>query len=258
MSSALSRTPRVVIALMLREMTTAYGKSPGGYFWVIAQPLAGIAFLTIIFSMFVRTPPIGISFPLFYGTGVLMLSMFRDLSGKMTKAIQFSKALLTYPSVTFMDAILARFLLNALTQILVFCLVMTGILTVFDNRAVLDIPTMALSVALTFVLAFGLGTFNCMMFGFFPIYENLWSIAMRPLILVSGVFYLFEALSPDLQAILWYNPIIHIIGIMRDGVYGTYEPAYVSVGYVVWFSVIPAVIGLFFLKRYHRVILYEL
>ena len=34
---------RCVIALMLREMATTYGRSPGGYLWVMLEPIAGIA-----------------------------------------------------------------------------------------------------------------------------------------------------------------------------------------------------------------------
>ncbi|MEO0656736.1 MAG: sugar ABC transporter permease, partial [Pseudomonadota bacterium] len=62
---------RSIIALMLREMATSYGRSPGGYLWAVLEPAAGIAILTLIFSFAFIGPPIGTSFPMFYATGMV-------------------------------------------------------------------------------------------------------------------------------------------------------------------------------------------
>ena len=59
------RTFRAVMALVLREMTTTYGRSAGGYIWAFVQPIAGIALLTFIFTLIARTPPLGTNFPFF-------------------------------------------------------------------------------------------------------------------------------------------------------------------------------------------------
>ena len=39
---------RAIAALVLREMSTTNGRSPGGYLWAILEPAAGIALLTIV------------------------------------------------------------------------------------------------------------------------------------------------------------------------------------------------------------------
>ena len=80
-------TPRIISALILREIGTSYGRSPGGYLWALAEPVLGIALLTVIFSIGFRTPPIGVNFPLFYATGLLPFLMFVDLSNKVAQAI---------------------------------------------------------------------------------------------------------------------------------------------------------------------------
>ncbi|MCX7288621.1 MAG: hypothetical protein NTW20_13985 [Rhodobacterales bacterium] len=69
------RTSRSVVALMLREMSTTYGRSPGGYLWVILEPVGGIALLSLVltFGLRVKSPGLGINFPLFYATGVLCI-----------------------------------------------------------------------------------------------------------------------------------------------------------------------------------------
>jgi len=98
-------------------MTTSYVRTPGGYLWVILEPVAGIVLLTLLFMLISRTPPLGTNFPLFYATGMLPFTMYITLSGNIANAVSFSKALLTYPAVSFMDALLARFFLTAITQL---------------------------------------------------------------------------------------------------------------------------------------------
>ncbi len=60
------QTLRVIFALMVREMATRYGRSWGGYFWALAEPVGTIAILSLAFSQFIRTPALGDSFMLFY------------------------------------------------------------------------------------------------------------------------------------------------------------------------------------------------
>ena len=105
-------TTRVISALMLREMSTMYGRSRGGYIWALAEPVLGIVLLSVIFSIGFRTPQLGTNFPMFYATGLIPFLTFNDVSTKVAQSINYSRQLLTYPCVTFVDAIVARFLLN--------------------------------------------------------------------------------------------------------------------------------------------------
>ena len=124
-------------------MATSYGRSPGGYVWAILEPAAGIALLTAIFSIGFRSPPLGVSFAMFYATGMLPFTLFTDITGKLGQSMNYSKQLLAYPRVTFLDTILARFGLNLMTQILVSYLVIGSILLAFDTRVIMDGPVIA-------------------------------------------------------------------------------------------------------------------
>jgi capsular polysaccharide transport system permease protein len=57
------------------------------------------------------------------------------------------------------------------------------------------------------------------------------------------------------QSILWYNPILHLTGIMRAGFYPMYRPEYVSVEFVLLTILVPMTLGLLLLRRYHRELL---
>lgn len=253
-----ARTPRVIVALILREMSTTYGRSAAGYLWAVAEPVIGIVLLTSIFSLFLRSPPVGHSFALFYATGVLPFMMYLTVSGKVSQSIQFSRQLLTYPRLTFLDAVFARFLLNAITQVVVLQLVLIVLLVTQDTRTTLDFGAIALSVTMALALAFGVGTLNCLLFAFLPSWQLIWAVLNRPAFLVSGVFFTFESLPDEAQPYIWFNPLIHVVGQMRVGIYPTYSGDYISPGYVFLTAAVPAVAGMFFLRRYHKKILNEL
>ena len=243
------------MALILREMSTRYGRTPGGYAWGILEPLAAILVLSLGFSLIIRTPALGSSFLLFYATGYLPFDMYQNLSNMVARAISFSKPLLQYPAVTWVDAVLARFLLNSLTSILVSAILLTGILTVTETQTALSLPPIVTAMALAMILGLGVGVLNCVLIGLFPLWELTWSIITRPLFIASGIFFLYDTMPPLAQEILWYNPLVHITGLMRTGFYPTYTAAYVNEFYVLGISLVLLAMGLILMGRYHRDIL---
>ncbi|MEM6371439.1 MAG: ABC transporter permease [Pseudomonadota bacterium] len=248
-------TARAVIALILREISTTYGRSPGGYIWAILEPAAGIALLTLIFSTGFRSPPLGTDFALFYAAGVLPFLMYSDVSGKLGNTIQFSRALLAYPRVTFLDALMARFVLNVLTQLVVHAVVMGVIILVLRPDTAFDASRIALAYLMLVSLAFGVGTLNSFLTLAYPVWQTAWAVLNRPLFLVSCIFFNFEIVPQPYQDYLWFNPLVHVVGMMRDGFYPFYQPTYVSVMYPIALGGGLALVGLFLLNRYHRDIL---
>ena len=243
---------RVIVAMILREMATTYGRSPGGYLWAVLEPAAGIALLTLVFSIGFRDPALGINFPMFYATGMIPFVMYNDISGKTALALMFSKPLMAYPAVTYVDAIAGRFLTNLLTQLLVAYITFAGIMLLFETRVIPDYLTIALGFSLTALLALGIGTLNCFLFTMIPVWQRAWSILMRPMFLVSCIFFLFETIPQPYRDMLWYNPLVHLVGLMRRGFYPSYDAPYVSVTYVCSVALIALLTGLVFLRRYHR------
>lgn len=246
---------RATMALVLREMATRYGRSPGGYVWAVLEPLGAIIILTLGFSLLMRDPPLGSSFMLFYAAGYMPFTLYLSISNMVSRAIKFSRPLLHYPAVTWVDALLARFILNALTGLLVTIILLPGIVAVTDTRVVVNLPPMLLAMVLALLLGGGVGTLNCALNSLFPAWEQIWSIATRPLFIVSGIFFLYDTMPSLLRDILWYNPLIHIIGLMRKGFYPTYRADYITPTYVIAIGLITLFFGVLLMGRYHRDIL---
>ncbi|SMR70627.1 capsular polysaccharide transport system permease protein [Aliiroseovarius halocynthiae] len=246
---------RTVGALMLREMATTYGRSVGGYLWAVLEPIAGIAFLSLIFSMVLTTPGLGTNFPLFYASGFMPFAMTLGTIGKIAQSVRFSRPFMAYPCVTFMDAIIARLLLALLTNLFILAVVLLGIMFIFGLPVWMDLPYIVASTVLGMFLAMGIGSLNCYLMTSIPVYEQLWSIATRPMFLMSGVFFTFDIMPKLAQDILWYNPIIHLVGLMRRGLYPVYHGDYISIPYILLVSAITLFFGLLLLNRHFKTLM---
>lgn len=248
------RTFRSVGALMLREMTTTYGRSVGGYLWALLEPIGSVLLLTVVISagLKLKQPSLGISFAMFYATGVLVFTLYVRLQQKISQAIVYSRALLRYPAVKFFDAIVARFALNVITQTSVMFIVFVGIMVLYDTRTIIDLRWILLSISMASALAMGMGLLNAYLLPAFPIYASIFSIAATPLFFISGVLYVYEELPVFAQDIIWYNPLVHVTAMMRKGFYGQYDAAFVSPSYVFSVSLILGVLGFVLVSRYFR------
>ena len=246
---------RVVTALILREMSTRYGRTPGGYVWALVEPLAAIGVLSIGFSLVLRSPSLGNSFLLFFASGYMTFQFYLTLSNVVGRAIWFSKPLLRYPAVTWLDAVVARAALNFLTSFLVALILMIGVIVAIGYRAPIDPAKVIEAFALAAFLGVGVGLVNCVLMGLYPIWEVIWSVLTRPLFLASAIFYIYEDLPGLAQDILYFNPLVHLTGLARSGIYPGYHPEYVQVWFPLLLSLFLTMLGLILLRRYYREIL---
>lgn len=248
----LSAALRSISGLILREMSTRYGRTPGGYIWALLEPMGMILILGYAWSLLARVPALGTSFFLFKATGFMVLQMFLVVANQTGRAMRFSRPLLFYPRVTWLDAVLARFILNALVVTLVTGIILTGIMIFEEIRSVPDMPVVFLAMGLAAIMGLSVGMLNCYMFERIPVWEQIWSVGTRPMFLISGVIFIYEDLPQAGQAVLWYNPVLHLTGIMRDGFYPLYRPEYISEIYLGAWCLLPMLAGLLLLRQYHR------
>ena len=243
---------RAVFALILREMSTTYGRSPGGYVWAIAEPLGAVAILSVTFSLITRHPPLGHNFVLFYASGFLPLAAYQNISGKIAAAIRFSRPLLAYPTVTYVDAIVARILLSILTDLLVSVILFGVTLTVIRDSVSLDYIALLRCIGMVVVFATGIGLVNCFLTSVLPIWQFVWAVISRPMFLVSGVMFLIDDMPAQIRDYLLYLPMTHFISMSRAGFYSSYQAVYVSEAYVYGVSLVLIAFGMLMLHRFHR------
>ena len=243
---------RATSALLIREMATTYGKSRLAYLYAIVTPVMGIILMSVVFSLALRSPPLGTSFALFYATGLFPYTIYREVESKITGSLKYSRQLLSYPSVTYVDALLARFILTALTQVIIFSVVIGVLVMASQTNSVFRPVEVLAGISAAAVLGLGVGALACALSTASPLFEQFWNAVNRPLVFISGVLFLHEAVPQPYRTWLEYNPIVHVVGQMRKGFYNSYRGDYVDLTYVYLFALVCLVMGLVLLNRYYR------
>ena len=159
---------RVLFALIVRDMSAKFGRSVGGYLWAVAEPLGGIVLLAVAFSLALRMPPIGTSFLFFYATGIIPFTLYSKVANSAANAVRGNRGLLSYSVVTPLDAVLAGALLELMTMSVVALALFTGIILIDDVAVNFEPIRVVNAFAMSALLGLGIGTLNCVLFGFFP------------------------------------------------------------------------------------------
>lgn len=219
---------RIIAALMIREMITRYGRSWGGYVWAVLEPVATIVALATVMSQFFQVPPIGSSFALFYASGFLPYALFNEVSTQVGTAVHVNRTLMDIPGITPIEAVLARMILSVLTHAVVALMILGGIALIDPGMEVPYPEHLLTAMALATLLGLAVGSLNVSLFAFMPTWRNVWPILKAPLFLISGILFLYAAMPSDIRSILWWNPLLHVVGESRQAFYSTYDAGYVD------------------------------
>jgi capsular polysaccharide transport system permease protein len=173
----------------------------------------------------------------------------------MCSRLRFSRPLLAYPSVAWIDAIIARFALNLVAGLAVTSVVLAGLAMTTGEIAVVRPGALLLALGLAALLGLGIGVLNCLMVGLFPVWGQVWAIVSRPLFLVAGVIFVLEICRSALPRCCGSRPGSTSRACSGSGLYAEYAPEHVSVPLVLGWSLVPLVLGLALLRRHAEEIL---
>ncbi len=243
MASALAVQGRVIHALILREIKTRFGRLQLGYIWALLEPILFVAIFYIMFMYGGRMQPSGMPLTLFLVTGIAPFLFFRNAMQMTMNAIDANRQLLTFPQVTPFDLVAARTLLEFMTMLVVF-VILVSISTVIGEPLQIENPLAVLGIlVLSTMFGFGLGTtFGALMVMFPSIQQIVGSLIIRPLFFTSGIFFSVEMLPGELRELLLINPILHYSEFLRDAYFAGFNTEYADL----WFATTMAVSAVFF------------
>jgi len=174
----------------------------------------------------------------------------------MTYAITSNGSLLQLPLVSTFDVVMARGLLELLTDTLVAIILLAGFGAVGLGVLPHDFPGLSASVATVWLFGCGVGFINAVLNAFFKSWDKIWAQVTRILYFCSGIFYV-PGMMPDwIRDILAWNPILHGVDWFRSGFFQEYEPHWLDRCYLSADAVVTLLAG-FGLERGLRRRLYE-
>jgi capsular polysaccharide transport system permease protein len=242
---ALRTQCRVIHALIIRETRTRFGDSRLGYGWALLEPILHILMLSLVFAVLMHgRPPIGDHFFIFYYTGIVPYHLFVHTSTSMTYAITSNGSLLQLPLVGTFDVLMARGLLELITDTLVAAVLLTGFGALGLGTLPQDIVGVSAALLAVWLLGCGCGFVNAVVNAFSKSWDKIWAQLTRLLYFCSGIFYV-PGMMPDwIRGILAWNPILHAVDWFRSSFFLEYDPHWLDRGYLLMAAALALLAGL--------------
>jgi ABC-type polysaccharide/polyol phosphate export permease/predicted Zn-dependent protease len=231
-TAALSQL-RVIHALIIRETRTRFGESALGYGWALLEPILHILILCLVFAVLMHgRPPIGTQFFIFYYTGIIPYHLFVHTSSAMTYAVSANGALLQLPLVGTSDVLVARGILELVTDVLVAAILLAGLCALGQGGLPHDLLGMVLASAAVWLFGFGCGFINAVVNAFCKSWDKIWAQLTRILYFCSGIFYV-PGMMPDwIRDRLAWNPVLQAVDWFRASFFEGYRPHWLEPGYL--------------------------
>jgi capsular polysaccharide transport system permease protein len=234
----------VIHALLLRETKTRFGESRLGYVWALAHPILWIGmFAGLYYALGHSTPP-GMPILAFLTTGIVPFSLFRESATRCLSAIDSNKGLLFYPLVRPLDLVIARAILETVTQLVVMFLLL-GSMAMWQGELHINSWTETLvGLGLAAGIGSSFGLVCCGLSVFSRSVERLFPALIRPIFWLSAVFHPVESLPRGFRDFLLFNPIVHAIELVRDGWFPGYHALHVDIPYTCSWILVMSFVGL--------------
>lgn len=247
----LTSQSEVIIALILRETRTRFGRSRLGYLWALIEPMVVTFTFYVLLMVAGRGLPPGMGLFAFIATGVLPYTLFTNTVTRVAEAINGNKALLYYPQVRPIELVIARAALEAATFIAVFVLIMAGDSLVSQHLELEDPLLVIAGLVAASALGTGFGLVFCAVAQISTLADRVRGPLLRPLFWVSGIFFTAETIPDNARDEMLWNPLLHVSEMVRAGWFASHDTRYVELGYVLWWIGGLALVGLL-LERWIR------
>jgi len=233
-----------VHALMMREIKTRFGANRLGYFWAIAEPVAGVAVMGLIFTLLGRSSVANIPVALFLFTAMLPFNLFSLLLNQLTPAVSANKGLLAYRQVSAIDPVITRIIIELATYLIVYVTIFSFLAWLGFDVIPDDFLKVLAASCLLALIAIGLGLMLCSAMSYWEDAKKVVGIITRPLFFVSGVLYCAASVPSHFWYLFDWNPIFHAMELSRDGFFSAYTTPVGNWNYLSFSALVSFGIGL--------------
>ncbi|HJT52190.1 MAG TPA: ABC transporter permease [Nitrosospira sp.] len=248
---------RVISALMIREVTTRFGRENIGFLWIMVEPLLFAVLVGIMWSYMKGTSEHGISVMAFTVSGYIPLVLFRHAVNRAIGLFKANGALMYHRQIKIMDFVLVRFLIEFIGHMMAYFFIALVLFTFDIFPTPFDIGLMLLGwiyysvfiLALCFILAPLSETSEIM--------EKLVPVTTYIMIPFSGAFTMMSWMTPAVQDFLWYSPFVHPMEMMRYGIFGNAVSPHFDYAYTPAVSMVCIAFGLSLCRRIRRKLVVE-
>lgn len=248
---------RVIHALMIRELTTRFGRENIGFLWIMVEPLLFACLVGLLWRITKGPEDHGMSIIAFVVTGYIPITLFRHGVQRSVVVFSVNGSLLYHRQIKILDFILARFIVEMLGCMMAY-IVIALILMIFNE---LPVPAdMGLFLAGWFLYAF-----FCLSLCFLiaplsemsEVLEKFVPVTTYVMIPFSGLVTMTSWMTPTVREYFLLSPFVNGMEMMRKGIWGEQITVHYNIWNPIICSVITTVIGLALCRRVRRTLSVE-
>jgi len=248
---------RVIHALMIRELTTRFGRENIGFLWVMVEPLLFGGLVAIVWRVTHGPEEHGIGIVAFVISGYIPITLFRHCVSRTAMIFTANGSLMYHRQIKVLDFILVRFLIELLGGMMAYLFI--GLILIF-----FDAFPMPANIGLFLAgwMLYALFTLSiCLIIApaseMSEVVEKFIPVTTYIMIPFSGLFSMQSWLTPSLRGYLAWSPFVNAMEMMRKGLWGPDITAYYNPWNPIFCTVVAAVIGLALCRRVRRTLSVE-
>jgi capsular polysaccharide transport system permease protein len=222
---------RIIGALLMREMTTRFGREGLGFLWVVAAPLLFCLGVLVMWSLIKPAYEHGVRLGPFVMTGYMSLLIFRHMISFSAGALNANAGLLYHRKIGTMHIFIARNLMEFAGGTAAFIIVYL-ILLLFGQ---VGLPKDWLLLYAGWLLVgwngFGIALIFSGLIQKYDVMERLVPLFSYVLIPLSGAFFMVSWLPAQYREAFLWVPFPNAIEMVRAGVFGEFVDTYYHADY---------------------------
>jgi lipopolysaccharide transport system permease protein len=243
------RYRELLFTLVWKDIKVRYKQTFFGVAWALFQPFTTMIIFSIFFGGLAKVPSDGIPYPIFVYSGLLFWNYFSTAltncsnslieNENIIKKIYFPRLLLPLSAIStpIIDFLIAWVLLACM---MVFFRI---------DMNILLLVLIPLLLLLSFVTAFGLGTFLAAVNSKYRDVRYILPFFIQLLLFVTPVIYPVGIVPDDWKFLLFVNPMTAVVESTRSILFATPAPNLIMVVTSVVSAFIILVVGLYYFKR---------
>lgn len=243
---------RIIIALILREIITRYGRHNIGFLWLFLEPMLFTIGVATLWGLIKATHGTNLPITAFAVTGYSSILLWRNCSNRAVKAIESNHSLMYHRNVRVFDVLASRLIL----EISGATVSMIALTLIFSAIGWMDLPSDILIAMTGWILlswfAFALSLVIGAASERSELIERVWHIFTYLLFPLSGAAFLVDWLPNVAQKYILWVPMVHGTEMIRHGYFGASIKTYEDPFYFILFNAVLTVIGLALVRETGR------
>lgn len=241
---SVGKQSRIITALVMREMTTRYGRRGLGFAWVIGEPLVFCFGVLILWTLTKPAYEHGIRLAPFVMTGYMSLILTRHFISLLASALQANLGLMYHRQIAPLHIFFSRVVLELGGATGAFVVVYAVLLALGQVSLPHDYLLLYAGWLLLAWVSMGFALVLTGLAMRYEVMERLVPVISYILIPISGAFYMVSWMPAGLREFVLYVPFVHPIEMIRAGVFGEFVLTYYDAPYALFVGAIMNILGL--------------